>query len=371
MQVQDVAAALERIAPSALAAEWDNVGLLAGDAQAEARKCLLCIDLTAEVLSEALVAKAQVVLAYHPPIFKALRRVTAGEAPVVFEAVRRGLSVCSVHTALDAVPGGTNDVLAGMLGLRDMRPLEPAGADDECKIVTFVPPRELSRVAEAAFCAGAGRIGNYFDCAFFAHGVGTFCGGEGTHPAIGRAGRHEAVEEMRLEVVAPAWRAAEVCNAIRAAHSYEEPVVDVYPMRRYPPGSGMGRVGTVARPLSAAGLVRRVKRAAGVSRVWVAEPAPARRTKTPPRVKRAACAAGSCGDLWRKALQAGATFYLTGEMRHHDALAAAGAGMTVVCLGHGNSERPALVGLAHRLRAELPGLRVVLSRRDRDPLQIV
>ncbi|HAU36594.1 MAG TPA: hypothetical protein DCX07_02615 [Phycisphaerales bacterium] len=176
---------------------------------------------------------------------------------------------------------------------------------------------------------------------------------------------------MRLEVVAPAWRAAEVCNAIRAAHSYEEPVVDVYPMRRYPPGSGMGRVGTVARPLSAAGLVRRVKRAAGVSRVWVAEPAPARRTKTPPRVKRAACAAGSCGDLWRKALQAGATFYLTGEMRHHDALAAAGAGMTVVCLGHGNSERPALVGLAHRLRAELPGLRVVLSRRDRDPLQIV
>ena len=85
----------------------------------------------------------------------------------------------------------------------------------------------------------------------------------------------------------------------------------------------------------------------------------------------AACCAGSCGSLAQVAAKAGAQLYLTGEMRHHDALAAAAAGMTVVCVGHSNSERPALERLAVRLSLLRPGLDVVLSKQDKDPLQIV
>jgi dinuclear metal center YbgI/SA1388 family protein len=372
------------VAPRHLAAEWDNVGLLIGDAQAvlppagraaakssrAEGRLLLCIDLTEEVLAEAQAAKAGMVMAYHPPIFKPIARVTAGEAPVVYAAARLGLAVYSVHTAFDAVPGGVNDVLADLLGMTDRRPLEPIQRQGQCKIVAFLPPDDLSRVAEAAFSAGAGRIGRYYDCAFFSHGIGAFCGGLGSHPSVGAVGRHEVTEEMRLEIVAPRSAAAAVCRAVRAVHSYEEPAIDVYPLLDVPAGCGLGRIGRLRRPASASALIARIKKATGQKRLLVA-PATGPGAKKAEPVTTAACCAGSCGKLFREAVDGGAKLYLTGEMRHHEALAAAGAGMTVVCLGHSNSERIALQSLALHLRRAAPKLDVVVSRRDRDPFEIV
>jgi putative NIF3 family GTP cyclohydrolase 1 type 2 len=75
--------------------------------------------------------------------------------------------------------------------------------------------------------------------------------------------------------------------------------------------------------------------------------------------------------MWRDALAAGAQLYLTGEMRHHDALAAAAAGMVVVCVGHSNSERPTLGALAERLGETLDQLEIIPSDSDRDPFEIV
>ncbi len=366
MKVRDVVATLEGIAPPSLAAEWDNVGLLAGDGEADVGKLMLCIDLTVPVLAEAVRARAQMVMAYHPVIFKPISRVTAAATPVLLDALRRGIAVHCTHTALDAAAGGANDVLAEAMGLDDYRPLEPVRRDGECKIVVFVPQEELSRVAEAAFAAGAGRIGNYRDCAFFSHGIGTFCGGEGSQPTIGAAGEHEAVEEMRLEVVAPLTAAADVCREIRRAHSYETPAMDVYPLADVPPGVGMGRIGRFARSVKASTVVDRLKKAAGVKRVLVARP-PGGEDRP---VATAACGAGSCGDMWRRAAAMGAELFVTGEMRHHDALAAAAAGVTVVCLGHSNSERMTLERLAGRIAEARPKLKVVISDVDRDPFEI-
>ena len=378
MKVAEIVEALERIAPPRGAEEWDNVGLLVGDAAADVRKIMLCVDLTPRVLAEAVRIRAQMVLAYHPVIFKGLSRLTADAEPVVYQAVRRGIAVYALHTAFDVVPGGTNDVLAAAMGLTETAPLRPTVIDDECKIVTFVPPDDLSSVAHAAFTVGAGQIGSYVDCAFFSHGIGTFCGSADTHPTVGHPGHHETAEEMRLEMVAPKSRAAAVCQAIRTAHSYETPAIDVYPLTNSPSGQGMGRVGSFGRPVSVETLIARVKKATGLKHVLVAR-ATAGSAKLPPAggpkrsrpVTTAACGAGSCGSLFRSALAAGATFYLTGEMRHHDVLAAAGGGMTVVCLGHSNSERIALHGLLETLTRPLKQVKLALSKLDADPLDIV
>ncbi|MCK4601371.1 MAG: Nif3-like dinuclear metal center hexameric protein, partial [Phycisphaerae bacterium] len=357
MKVKDVVRTLEAMAPPQLAADWDNVGLLVGDGRGEVKKLLLCVDLTEEVLAEASAVRAQMVMAYHPVIFKPISRLTAADTPVVYAAAKKALAVYSVHTALDAAPGGTNDVLADALALERRRPLEPISRPGECKVVVFVPHDDLSRVAEAAFNAGAGRIGNYYDCAFFCHGIGTFCGGVGARPSIGQAGQHEAAEELRLEVFAPKACAGEICAAIRGAHSYETPVIDVYPLAEYPADCGMGRVGRLSRPATVRTLIARVKKAAGVEKVSLAAPRKAGSAKPKP-VSVVACCAGSCGSLFRAAADAGAEIYVTGEMRHHDALAATAAGMTVVCMGHSNSERFALAALAKRLKKTLPKLSV-------------
>jgi len=367
MKVSEIIKAMEAIVPPSLAASWDNVGLLIGDPAAKAGKLLLCIDLTAAVLEEARAAGAGMVMAYHPPIFKPLSRLTPEAAPAVYEATRRGVAVYSMHTALDAAVGGTHDALADAVGIGARSPLEPTIRKGQCKVVTFVPNEDLSRVAEATFSAGAGRISSYFDCAFFVHGIGAFCGGPGTHPRIGMTGRHEATEEMRLEVIAPLDKAAAVCAAIRSAHSYETPAIDVYPLEEFPDGCGMGRIGRLARPAGLATLTGRVKKAAGVQKALVAVSG----GRAGKKISVAACCAGSCGELWKAAASAGAQVYVTGEMRHHDALAAAAAGMAVICLGHSHSERLALKSLAQRLRDGLPKLKVELSRQDRDPFEVV
>jgi hypothetical protein len=96
------------------------------------------------------------------------------------------------------------------------------------KLVVFVPPESLDAVRGALFAAGAGQIGGYERCSWYAEGTGTFLGGEGTVPAVGERGVEERVAELRLETVFPAERHDEVVAALRAAHPYEEPAFDVY-----------------------------------------------------------------------------------------------------------------------------------------------
>ena len=98
------------------------------------------------------------------------------------------------------------------------------------KLVWFVPESALDATRAAVFAAGAGRIGDYERCSWYTRGTGTFLGGEGTDPAVGEAGREERVEELRVETVVPAASIAAVVAALRAAHPYEEPAFDVYPL---------------------------------------------------------------------------------------------------------------------------------------------
>ncbi|MDP6634892.1 MAG: Nif3-like dinuclear metal center hexameric protein [Phycisphaerae bacterium] len=374
MKTSQIVNLLEQIAPPSRAEEWDNVGLLIGDRGANVRKVMLCIDLTPEVLREAVAGKVQMVMAYHPVIFKPVSRVTADSNEVVYEAARHGISVYSMHTALDVAQGGTNDVLADAMGLRQRRPLQPSSGPGECKIVVFAQAEEVADIARAAFASGAGVIGNYTDCAFFGYGIGSYAGGPGSNPTIGQPGESEVVEEVRLELICPPRRVADVCRAIRMAHSYEAPAIDVYHLSGAGADCGMGRIGTLRRPVTVATLISRVKKATGVKRVLLAarpRPTAGSGSGKGGLVSVVACGAGACGGLWKTALKGGAAFYLTGEMRHHDALAATNAGLTVVCVGHSNSERITMAALAKRIAAAIPKLKVTVSKLDRDPFEIV
>jgi putative NIF3 family GTP cyclohydrolase 1 type 2 len=128
----------------------------------------------------------------------------------------------------------------------------------------------------------------------------------------------------------------------------------------------MGRVGDLASPALLDALVDRIKAGLGVDAVWLARQAPSLATGN---ITRAACCAGSCGELFRRALACGAQLYLTGELRHHDALACVEAGMAVVMLRHSVSERLMLAKLAERVRQAGSGLDVSVSEADADPFR--
>ncbi|MBN1488420.1 MAG: Nif3-like dinuclear metal center hexameric protein [Phycisphaerae bacterium] len=366
--VGNVCQAMEILAPSRLAQAWDNVGLLVGDRAAPCTRVLLCIDTTPAVLAEAVRRRCPMIVSYHPPIFRPIKAVLADSEStdaIVHEAIRHGISIYSPHTALDAVDGGTNDVLASLCGLRDVGPFEfvPAGRS-ECKIVTFVPPAALDRVAEAMFAAGAGRIGAYEKCSYRLRGEGTFFGTDETHPAVGRKGRLEHVDEVRIETVAPRGRLSEIVAALTAAHPYETPAYDVYPLD-VPPAPGIGRVGRLPTGTTLGGLARLLKRRIGSSVVQIVG-------RSSQRLRRAAVCAGAAGLLpLEKTLAADADVVVTGEIHHHDALTYLRTGRCAIALGHSESERPVLASLAKRLAAAVPGVKVHVSRADTGPLRPV
>src|SRR5216110_3414474 len=115
MRLADALTALEEIAPTRLAESWDNVGLLVGDPGQDVSRAMLCIDYTPEVACEAAGEKCDLIVAYHPPLFHAIKRVTPPS--LIFDAIRRGVAIYSPHTALDVAEGGTNDLLADAIGI--------------------------------------------------------------------------------------------------------------------------------------------------------------------------------------------------------------------------------------------------------------
>jgi hypothetical protein len=98
------------------------------------------------------------------------------------------------------------------------------------KIVVFVPEADGERVRAAIGEAGAGRIGNYDHCSFTTKVIGRFRPMAGAMPAIGAVGRFEAVAEERIETLCAEDRLKDVLAAIRRAHPYEEPAIDIYPL---------------------------------------------------------------------------------------------------------------------------------------------
>jgi putative NIF3 family GTP cyclohydrolase 1 type 2 len=279
---------------------------------------------------------------------------------VVWPLARAGVAVYSPHTAFDNCAGGINDILCRRLGVRTPEPLRRREGPRACKLVVFVPDKDLAAVSDALFGAGAGVIGKYEQCSFRLAGKGTFFGTEEANPTVGQKGRREDVDEWRLEVVLPEAKVTGAVRAMRRAHSYEEPAFDVYPLK---PGSEGGevRIGELASPTTLGELAGRVK--AELSTVVTQIVGESSQT-----VRRVAVACGAAGDFLSDSIRAKADVFLTGEMRFHDALTARTANVGVILPGHYATERPAVEELAAKLAGDFPALATWASRRERDPL---
>lgn len=374
--VADFCGAMETISPTALAQDWDNVGLLAGDEQTSIHRVLLCIDLTRAVVDEAIREGAEIIMAYHPPIFKpvaTLRAQSRGTDAIVFDCIRNGIAIYSTHTALDAADGGTNDVMAKLCGIEKTDPLEfvdepgrDAGRDagrDECKLVVFVPQNEVDKVADAMFSAGAGHIGDYSKCSYRLAGEGTFFGGDSTRPAIGQKGKLESVNEIRLETVVANKNLPAVVTAMIEAHSYDEPAFDLYPLQAKPV-RGIGRVGRLAKSMKLRELAARLKKSTAATCVQTVGGQDC-------TIERAVIVVGAAGSLPFRIELTPSDVIITGEIRHHDGLTIQRTGCNAIALGHWASERPVLASLAIKLETLLPGVSIQISQADADPFQIV
>jgi dinuclear metal center YbgI/SA1388 family protein len=365
MKIKGITEQIEKISPLKLAQDWDNVGLLLGDAQRNVKNILLTIDITSGVVAEAKRLKTDLIISYHPLIWDGLKKITADGSAVVYDLIHSGIAVFSIHTALDAAIGGVNDGLAEIVGITDAKPIgdyvqNPQG--DNYKLVVFVPADSVAKVSNAVFAAGAGFIGNYSRCGFTARGEGSFLPLEGSSPAIGRKGKLEKVPEIRFETIVPAGRLTDCVAAMKKAHPYEEPAFDVFKLYNSQNQFGLGRIGNLSKPTKLNKIVEWIKRYTGARTFGIVG-------KKNRLVKKAAVCAGSCGKIINLVIAQKCDLYLTGELKHHQAFAAQEAGLTCICLSHSVSERFILKKFARQLQKQLKQVTIKISKKDADPFK--
>ena len=132
MKIKEITDAIERFAPLALQEEYDNAGLVVGDPEREVGRALLAVDVTEEVLAEAEQEGCDLVVTHHPIVFHPLKRLNEADyvQRCVARAVRRDIALYACHTNLDSAPGGMSWRLAEMLGVGNLRVLQPSETGD-------------------------------------------------------------------------------------------------------------------------------------------------------------------------------------------------------------------------------------------------
>lgn len=345
-KVRDVLDFIEQIAPARWAMPGDRIGLQIGDPDAVVRRAVVTLDATASALAGEGSDAVDLVVSHHPIIWNPLATLT----PTVpgYRAIRtmvqNDIALIAAHTNWDAAPGGVNDALALRLGLADIRAFGPATPVQSHKLIVFVPEPQADALIDALAEAGAGVIGDYRRCAFSSPGVGTFVGGEATNPAVGSPGRVETVSELRVEMVVPAGCEKAVVAALVANHPYEEPAYDLVPISPAPE-MPIGRIGVLPEEMSAAQLLDTVERRLH-TKSWLMGSRKA-------NGRNVAVVGGAGGDLWSAAQSAGADFFVTGEVKHSDGIAAEDGGIAVLAAGHYETEQPGVEALAVALAENL------------------
>jgi dinuclear metal center YbgI/SA1388 family protein len=363
LTVGDLVDFLESFAHLSLAAEWDNVGLLLGERAQAVSRIMTCLTVTPESAGEAVAEKADLIVTHHPILFRAVKQLTDAttEGRMLLQLARANIAVYSPHTAFDNAAGGINDILAKHLGLTKLGKLRRRDGPHEIKIVVFVPEKDLARVSDAMFAAGAGQIGQYRECSFRLAGTGTFFGSGETNPTVGQKGRREEVPEWRLEMVCREDKLASAVTALRQSHSYEEPAFDIYPLEPHPSPHGDGLIGSLGTPCSLGDLAQKLKADLRLQAIAVVGD-----LQRP--VQRVAVVCGAGGELLPDVVRARAEVFVTGELRFHDYLAARAEGLALLLPGHYASERIGIETLAQTLESHYPQLHLWASREERDPV---
>jgi dinuclear metal center YbgI/SA1388 family protein len=345
VKCQVVMEAMDALAPRQLAEDWDNVGLLVGSPAQDIKKIIVTLDVTEETLVLAIEQDADMIVAHHPLIFKAMKhlRTDLPLGNMLARLIKNNIAVYAAHTNLDIAEGGVNDTLAAVLGLKESAVLSTTSTEKLVKLAVYIPETHAEAVREAITNAGAGHIGSYSHCTFQSTGLGKFMPLEGTQPFIGEIGRLETAHEVRLETIMPEKISRRVIRAMLKAHPYEEAAYDIYQLQNTGKTFGLGRIGKLPTAMSLADFALTVKEGLQLKTVNV--------VGNPDKsIRKVAVCGGAGTSLISKAAFAGADVLVTGDVGYHDGQAALSAGIAVIDGGHFATERVVVPRVAEYLK---------------------
>jgi dinuclear metal center YbgI/SA1388 family protein len=331
MTIKELTDYLEKIAPLSYQEDYDNCGLIIGDSNAEITNVLVSLDVTLEVIEEAIAKKCNLIIAHHPLIFKGLKKLNGKNfiEKSVIKAIKNDIAIYAIHTNLDNVTNGVNFKIAEKLNLQNVSILKPK-SDTLMKLTVFCPKDNTPKLQDAFYAAGAGEIGNYSNCSFKSSGIGSFKPNAAATPVIGKNNKYEEVEENRIEVVFPAYLEGKMLDTLRKNHMYEEVAYYLHKIENQNQGVGSGAIGFLPHTMSKADFLAYLKKSMELNVIRFTE------TKTE-KIKKVAVCGGVGSFLLADAKKQGADAFVTADYKYHEFFDAENQIM-IADIGHFESE---------------------------------
>lgn len=360
LTVAEVTAALEKLAPLALQESYDNCGLLAGEANTPVKGVLVSLDVTEAVVEEAIQKGCNLIVSHHPLIFSGLKSITGKNwvERTLLKALRHNICLYAIHTNLDNLAAGVNQVMAEKMGLEKSQVLSPKKGTLK-KLVTFVPPADFEKVRSALFAAGGGQIGLYDQASFSLSGTGTFRPLAGSNPHIGETGHFEQLQEIRLEILFESHKQNVVLKALFASHPYEEVAYDIYLLENKQQDVGSGRIGSLTEPMEVMAFMLQLKNTFGGGLRYT--------SIVKKEVQKIAVCGGSGSFLLEEAVAAGADVLVTADFKYHQFLEADNR-ILIADIGHFESEQFTITLLTNYLRENFTNFATLSTETKTNPV---
>lgn len=360
LKVKDITSLIEAIAPLSLQEDYDNAGLVCGSPESTVTSILLTIDVTEEVIDEAIAGGHNLILSHHPLIFGGLKNLLPDTyvKRCLLKAIRHNLNLYSAHTNLDAVTAGVSGRMADKLELKNRKILQPAGK--LYSLAFYTPAAAVEKVRSAIFDCGAGHIGNYSHCSFNSQGQGTFMAQPGSHPYVGEIEQLHTENEVKTEVTVPDYLLSQSIQALIAAHPYEEPVWNVLPLNNVNPVTGFGIVGELQKPADPLAFLQKIKQIFGTKVI--------RHTAICiPAIRKVAVCGGAGAFLTRAAITQKADVFITGDFKYHDFFNAENK-LVIADIGHYESEQFTKEIFYELVTKKIPNFAIQFSKVDTNPV---
>ena len=362
MKIKEILSILEEMAPLAYAEDFDNVGLLVGDANADAKGILVCHDALETVIDEAIEKQCNLVVCFHPILFSGIKKIT-GKNYVersILKAIKNDIAIYAVHTALDNHQAGVNKIFCDALGLINTKVLVSKQNFIQ-KLVTYTIPENVEQLRNALFDAGAGKIGNYDDCSFNSKGIGTYMGNENSNPEIGERFEFVEAEEIKIEVTFEKYLQPRILKALFSNHVYEEVAYEVYDLQNVHQNIGLGMIGELPEEMDELDFLKMVKKkmdCGGIRHTDFLEK----------KIKKVAVLGGSGSYAIKNAIAAEADVYLTADLKYHNFYEAENK-ILLADIGHFESERYTKNYIVDYLTKKIPNFAIVLSQINTNPVK--
>ena len=362
MTVQDVINQLQELAPLNYAEDFDNVGLLVGDKNQKVSGILVTLDTLEAVVDEAIENNCNLIVSFHPIIFKGLKKLTGKTyvERVVIKAIKHNVAIIAKHTALDNAFQGVNSIICDQLQLKNKKILIPQQGTLK-KLQTYVPKDHAESLRSALFEAGAGNIGNYDSCSFNLQGTGTYRGNQDANPSYGEAGKLHKENETLISVVFQKHNQSKIVSALINKHPYEEVAYEITTLDNTNQYIGMGMIGELETEMNAEECLNYVKHKMNTAHI--------RHSKLIDRpIKKIAVLGGSGSFAISAAKAAGADLFVTADLKYHDFFIAEND-IVLADIGHYESEQFTKSFLVDYLSKKITNFAVVLSKTNTNPVK--